>query len=172
MDIEKQLLVSGADWSWSEGVADYPASLYTLKYILKKSTSNPITLTSAANGELHKFTIDDDDTATYAAGYYSYNAIVVELADTDHIVPIATGVIEIKKDLTTVSDARSFNLQMVDNLRTAILELSTKTMSDVSIEGRNYTYNDIDKLEALLKKYEIRAGLKKRKRTLLTPTND
>lgn len=172
MDIEKQLLVSGVDWSWSEGVGSYPASLYTLKYLLKKSTSSTITLTSAADGELHKFTIDDDDTVNYPEGYYSYTAIVVEIADTDHIVPIANGVVEIKKDLSTVSDARTFALQMVDNLRATILELSTKSMSDVSIEGRNYTYNKIKELRQELVMYEKKAGIYKKKRTLLQPTND
>lgn len=172
MEIEKQLLVSGADWNWSEGVSDYPASLYTLKYVIKKAGENPIDLESSADGELHEFTIDDADTAGYAAGYYTYSALVIEIADTDHIIPIATGVIEIKKDLATVSDSRSFALQMIDNLRATILELSTKTMSDVSIEGRNYTYNQIKELQAELSKYEKQAGIHKKKRTLLIPTND
>lgn len=167
MEIEKQILVSGLDWNWSESVASYPASTYTLKYLLKNKTANPITLTSAADGDNHEFTIDDGDTATYTAGYYSYTALVMEIADTDHIILIATGVIEIKKDLSTVSDARTHAMTMVDNLRTTILALSTKTMSDVSIEGRNYTYNDIEKLEKLLTYYERKAGVTKRKRTLI-----
>jgi hypothetical protein len=171
LEIEKQILVSGLDWNWSEPVSSYPASTYTLKYILKRTTANPITLTSAADGDNHEFTIDDSDTATYTAGYYSYTAYVVEIADTDHIIPIATGVVEIKKDLSTVSDARTHAMTMVDNLRTTILALSTKTMSDVSIEGRNYTYNDIEKLEKLLTYYERKAGVTKRKRTLIQFSN-
>lgn len=171
MTIEKQILVSGLDWNWSESVASYPASTYTLIYVLKNKTANPVTLTSAADGESHEFTIDDAETAAYTAGYYAYTAYVMEIADNDHKIPIATGVVEIKKDLSTVSDARTHAMTMVDNLRTTILALSTKTMSDVSIEGRNYTYNDIEKLEKMLQLYERKSGLLKKKRHLIQFSN-
>lgn len=167
MQIEKEKLVSGLDWNWSESVSGYPATTYTLKYVIKKGTNNPIELLSSADGSIHEFIIDDAETAAYAAGYYSYTAYVVEIADTDHIILVGTGVAEILKDLVSVSDARTHDLIMVENLRANILSLSTKTMSDVSIEGRSYTYQDIDKLEALLRRYERRAGLLKRKRTLI-----
>lgn len=171
MQIDKETLVAGLDWNWSESVSSYPASTHTLKYILKKGTNDPITLTSAADGEAHEFTIDDALTSTYESGYYIYTAYVMEIADNDALTVIGTGVIEIKKDLATVSDARTHALTMVDNLRATIISLSTKTMSDVTIEGRSYTYNDIEKLEKLLKYYERQAGLVKRKRTLIQFSN-
>lgn len=171
MQIEKEILVAGLDWNWSEPLASYPASTYTLKYVLKKGTNTPITLTSAADGDAHEFTIDDDGTAAYESGYYIYTAYVTEIADTDHIVAIATGVKQILKDLNTVADARTFNLTMVENLRTTITALSTKTMIDISIEGRSYTYNDIEKLQNLLSFYERQAGLRKHKRTLIQFSN-
>lgn len=171
MQIDKQTLVAGLDWNWSEAVSSYPASTHTLKYLLKKGTNNPITLTSAADGDSHEFTIDDDLTAAYESGYYSYTAFVMEIADNDVITVIGTGVVEIKKDLATVSDARTHALTMVENLRTTIEALSTKTMDSVSIEGRNYTYTDIEKLEAMLFRYERRAGIRKKKRTLIQFSN-
>lgn len=171
MDIEKQILVSGLDWNWSESVASYPASTYTLIYVLKNKTANPVTLTSAADGESHEFIIDDADTATYTAGYYAYTAYVMEIADNDHKIPIATGVVEIKKDLSTVSDARTHAMTMVDNLRTTIEALSTKTMDSISVEGHSYNYADIEKLEAMLYRYERRAGIRKRQRTLIQFSN-
>lgn len=171
MQIEKEQLIAGLDWSWSESVASYPASTHTLKYVLKKGTDNPIPLTSTADGDAHYFEIDDANTAAYESGYYVFTAYVFEIADTDNLIAIATGVVEIKKDLATVSDARTHALKMVENLRATIISLSTKTMSDVTIEGRSYTYNDIEKLEKLLKYYERQAGLSKRKRTLIQFSN-
>lgn len=170
VQIEKQLLIGGLDWSWSEGVPSYPATTHTLKYIIKKGTGTTYTLTSAADGDLHKFTIDDDDTANYPAGWYTYTALVQGIADADVLIAVAKGVVQIHKDLSTVSDARVFALNMVDNLRTAITELSTKTMSDVSIEGHSYTYNDLEKLQKMLSYYERASGVKKKKRHLFQPT--
>ena len=167
MQIELQKLVAGVDWDWEESVNDYPASTHQLKYLLKRANENTITLTASASGNSHVFEIDRAVTAAYPKGWYTYQAIIVSRTDATDIHEVgAPGLVQVYPDLTTEPDPRSFELQMVDKIKTALLALAEKTMSSVSIEGHTYTYKDEDKLISMLNYWERKSGSKKRQRVL------
>ena len=168
MDIEKQDLVAGVDWDWKESVADYPASTHTLKYYLKKSTGDTITLTSTADGDSHEFEIDKATTAGYAAGWYRYQAIVVNDSDANDVHEVEEpGYVRVYPDLTTVSDAREHAHKMVDYLRAVQLEMAQQQYESLSIEGRSIVQKKMEDIRKELQYWERKAKVKKRVRQLI-----
>jgi len=168
MDIEKQDLVAGVDWDWTEGVANYPATTHTLKYYLKLSTGSTITLTSTASGTSHEFEIDKATTAGYTAGWYRYQAIVVNDSDANDVHEVGEpGYVRVFPDLSTVSDAREHAHKMVDYLRTIQLAMAQQQYESLSVEGRSIVQKKMEDVRRELEYYERKAGVRKRTRQLI-----
>jgi len=173
MEIEKQDLVAGVDWDWTESVSDYPASTHQLKYLLKKGTAATITLTATADGDSHVFEIDQATTAGYAAGLYRYQPIAILLTDANDIHEVgAPGLVEVFSDLSAVSDARVHALKMVDYLRTSLETLAQQNWDSLSVEGRAMAAKKLSEVKRDLALYEREAGVrKKRQRNLIQFNN-
>lgn len=140
-------LVAGDTWSWTDSLADYPASSgYTLKHALLKSGTR-IQLTSAADGDDHQTTVTAATTAAYTAGTYSWTAYVEKgSGPTLERYTVASGTVEIKVDLAAQSagyDARSPARKIYDTLMTAYQSAidSRAFVAEYEIAGRRMKFN-------------------------------
>lgn len=173
---KNKLLVKGSIIEIVESLADYSASEYKLNYIFKKGTEDVNEFETIPSGTDHLLTISAEDSAQLKTGYNICQIQAISKVDEEEIIPIANLVIEFQPDPRTENDARSFELKIVEKTETAILALADKTMSSISIEGRSYTYNDLDILERRRRYYLDLAGVpstkQQRKRILVRFTND
>lgn len=168
-------LIAGTKWEWTESITDYGADLYTLLIYLKKTNGTLKTITTTPDGTSHQISEPALTTAAYPFGSYTYHAVVFEIADPGNVISIERGIVEILPDLAIETDPRTFAMKMVDKLQTALLALADKTMSSISIEGRTYTYSNIDQLTNQLTYWESKAGIpgtEKRQRIKLQFIND
>ena len=79
LTFETEELLSGLDWSWTESLADYLATKYTLVIIIKKGTDTAVTLTGVADGTDFDFTVTAAASLTYSFGEYSFQAIATNI---------------------------------------------------------------------------------------------
>lgn len=152
------ILLAGTKWEILEPDGDYSSSEYKLLYIFRNSSFIKEYYTTASSG--HLLEIPASETALFPGGYYSVVLKAVSLTDTTIIHPVGQCVVYIRGDILTSSDSRSFYLRMVEKLETALLSLADKTMSSVSIDGVNYNYNDMERIQKLLNYYRYKAGIK------------
>jgi hypothetical protein len=171
LQIEKIILIVNNTWTWEEYFPDYPASNYKLRIILKSSNGSSVSIVSIADGNSHLFLKDKSDTAHLTSGLYAFQVFAISLEDGNKIYPIDFGVVEVHADITQ-SDPRTFAVKMVENLRATLLELSTKTLAEFSIDGRSYTYYDKTEVRKELAYWESKAGITRKKRILMQFTND
>lgn len=160
LNISNQKPYAGAKVSWTESVADYPASLYTGTAYLKLKDGAVISIEATANGDDHLFekTLD----ASLTPGDYSYQVRFVEKADETNVKMYEAGVIHIYPDLTAAGDSRSEWLIIHDNLMDAYTSLSTKETQNVTLyDGTNVTRLDMTDLLKRIHNAAIKAGLKK-----------
>jgi len=104
-----QSLVQGNSLSWSQNLAEFPASAWALSYALV-SASNQIIITAAADGDNHLVEISPATSAAYVVGKYEYHKIITKL-DGSEKYKLGSGTFEILVDFagaTTGHDARSF----------------------------------------------------------------
>jgi hypothetical protein len=169
---EPQKFSAGDTITWTESLADYPASAgWTLKY--RFSGPGQIDLTSVADGDNHKITIAKAASAEYGAGMYQWQSYVENMSERH---TINFGMSAILADLTQVAsdaeyDARSHVRKVFDAIKAAIESRATKSQSEIVIAGRSIKYLSPGELikwyhhyESLVKSEEnaelIRKGLK------------
>jgi len=126
----------------------YSDSWVVTYYLICKSVQ--YTITGTDNGDTyHRFTKLASETSNYEAGLYSYTAVAVNGTSK---VAVESGVIEIRPNFITATgglDSRSSIKIILDNLDDAILELSTKTTTEVTVNGTTYKRaNIVDLLKA------------------------
>lgn len=95
----------GITLKWAASYADYPASLWTLKYTFVNATDKQV-VTAAANGDDYAITVAMADTSLFATGRYDYQA-TVENGTEKYLVE--TGTTCVIEDFASTSgfDARS-----------------------------------------------------------------
>lgn len=173
---KSKLLIKGTTLEVLESLSDYSALEYKLNYIFKKGTETADEFETIADGSDHLLVISASDSAQLQTGYNICIIQAINLTDPTEIIPVANLVIEFQPDPNTENDARSFELKIIEKTEQAILALSDKTMSSISIEGRSYTYLDLDLLERRRRYYMDLAGLpstkQQRKRILAQFTNE
>ena len=139
LTFQTEELLSGLDWSWTESLADYLATEYTLVIIIKKGTDTAVTLTGVANGTDFDFTVTAAASLTYSFGEYSFQAIVTNIS-TSKVKIIAAGRIKIHPLLSTAGDTRTFWEKQLDAAKTAYETLNTLTATEVNFKGKMIKY--------------------------------
>ena len=139
LTFETEELLSGLDWSWTESLADYLATKYTLVIIIKKGTDTAVTLTGVADGTDFDFTVTAVASLTYSFGEYSFQAIATNIS-TSKVKIIASGVITIHPLLSTAGDTRSYWEKEFDAAKTAYTTLNTLTATEVNFKGKMIKY--------------------------------
>jgi len=161
MEITKQKLYAGDSWSWTESLAEYPASQYTLKIYLQYRAEAVIELTGTASGDDHVFTYTAE--AELSGGEYVYRAKVID--EDDNVTTIESGSVIIKADLAASTDSRNHYQKVIDAVEAIIEGRASKSYESISINGRAITemsHSELLKLHSRYK-YLLKQEAKKEK---------
>lgn len=122
-------------------------------YIFNKGIQYTVTATD--NGDsYHLFSKVASDTASYIAGDYSYNILVVNGINK---WPIESGVITINPNIITATggiENRSKIKIILDNLDKVIEALSVTTTTEVTINGKSYKRSSLNELLKTRDRYQ------------------
>jgi hypothetical protein len=146
-------LVAGDMWRWkrSDLNTDYPNSAYTLKYALRLqgAGTTEIEIAASASGLEYIIEVGSSTTAPYIVGRYTYQTYITRNSDSERIT-IGSGEIQLlaNRDQSTTNPITNLR-QRLENLETAILNLTTKTASAYSIAGRSFSYVDLPELQRM-----------------------
>lgn len=176
--IKQDPLQAGDTWTWDEAPPDdYPNTTHTVKYEFQGPEKFTLTGTKP-DADTNRFLLTAADSATKHPGIYRWIRYATLASDGSTRFTLNRGLIEILPNLATAAggfDARSHNQRMVDLLTTAIEDLATKGVVELSVGGRSYRKEDLRTLHGMLNTYERRVASElgtKSKKTLyqFTPT--
>jgi hypothetical protein len=128
-------------WKRTDLGADYPNNLYTATYVARITGggSNEITLPGTASGEDYLFTVESEDSADFAPGYYHWQLEIVRNSDSNRIV-VDRGVFTAIVDLdVNQSDPRTHAEIMISKIESLLSGKADADVSSYSIAGRSLT---------------------------------
>jgi hypothetical protein len=128
-------------WKRTDLGTDYPNNLYTATYVARITGggSNEITLTGTASGEDYLFTVESEDSADFAPGYYHWQLEIVRNSDSNRIV-VDRGVFTAIVDLdVNQSDPRTHAEIMISKIESLLSGKADADVSSYSIAGRSLT---------------------------------
>lgn len=127
---------SGNTVMFTDGFSQYPATLWTMEFVLSLD-GNPTTVkATTASGTLFSVTIPSN----LKPGVYDFAEYVTEISSGQRTTA-RVGTIEVLTNLA-VAASKSFAKQMVDGLEVAILKLATGTNLTVNFNGQSFTKKD------------------------------
>lgn len=126
--------------TWTESLADYPASTYTMKYEFDgPGTLASITGTTNTDGSSFDFSLD---LASAVGGDYSYRGYVENSGGTIKTT-VTYGVINVR-DISTSPYAQG----ILESIETAITNfLADGGVISLSIQGRSQTFTNLEQLQ-------------------------
>lgn len=144
-------LRAGDPWAWRrEDLTDYPASAWNLVYWFKNAAGG-FQVAAAADGDNYVVDESSDDTQGRAAGFYSWQARVENIADNTirHIVD--SGSLTVLANLfigtaTDPYDGRSHARKVLAAIEAVLERRATKDQMSYTIEGRTLERTSIDEL--------------------------
>lgn len=143
MNIPKTL-TAGDTFSWTDSLSDYPATTWTLKYVLYRYGQAVISIAAAASGNDHDITVSAATTAGYAAGEWNWTAYAEKgSGGTYERETIATGKVTIKPNVsvaTAITDLRSHAQKMLDAIEATLQGRATHADLSLTINGRSIQY--------------------------------
>ncbi len=146
---------AGLNFSFKRKYNDYlPADSWVAYfYIFNKGLQYTVTATD--NGDsYHLFSKVASDTASYIAGDYSYNILVVNGLNK---WPMESGVITINPNIITATggiENRSKVKIILDNLDKVIEQLSKTTTTEVTVDGTTYKRSSLNELLKTRDRYQ------------------
>jgi hypothetical protein len=179
-DIEPADLTAGDSASWTRTLPDYPASAgWTLSYTMINAVAK-ITLNSVANGDDYAVSIAANDSASWVAGDYDWQAYVTR---NDERVTVGRGRVRILPNLAaaTTLDNRSTMRRALEALEAAYFDYISNHqghLMEYQIAGRTVKFRNaadiwmqIEKLRKEVAKEDaaarLAAGLPSRRRVLV-----
>ena len=137
---EPTSIIAGDTLSWSKSLADYPATVWTLKYRLVNATGK-VDITATASGTDHLVSVSSTTSAAYAAGTYAWTAWVEKAGER---ATVGGGTMVIKPNLAVQNsfDARSDAAIIVDQLMAAYKTFTASQghVAEYEIAGRRMKY--------------------------------
>lgn len=133
---EPSSIKAGMTVKWKRTLSDYPATLWTLTYVLFK-TGTQIKFNAVPDGDDHSVTLAKATTAAYTAGRYTWQAYV---DDGSERFEVDSGTLEILTDFDAQSsgyDARTTADQMVDGLTALLIGNIANNVLDLVSYGIN-----------------------------------
>ena len=148
-------LRAGDTWKWTQTLADYPASAWTLKYRFKSPTAG-FEVSATTSGDDYAITVTAATTAGYAAGTYTWIAWVE--GGTSEKYTVDTGVATIDADYrsgtaTAGLDDRSHARKTLAAIESWI-ESRNPGVAEYEIAGRRMKYIPIGDLLKLRQTYK------------------
>lgn len=146
-----QSVTAGDLWSWTDSLADYPATLWTLTYYFRGPTSLASTV-GVASGVNHVVTVLAATSSPLKPGVYDWQAQAVLTATPTTKQTVAVGRLTVLANLANASvDNRSFNVRVTEALQATIENRATTDQLSMSIAGRSLSRMSWDEL---LKAYD------------------
>lgn len=157
---EPTQLIAGYSTEWKRTVPGFPSASFTLKYALRKAdgSGQATVITAAADGiETYRVTIAPQHTAA-KQGLYQLIGYITDDATAGATVNqvVYRGTIEFAPDPIgdDPSDRRTFYRKMVDQLRAALLKLSSGTVTNVNVNGKSFNLRSLAELRQELARFE------------------
>lgn len=159
MGVRLNQMVVGDTWSFMVESSDYPASTWTLTLYLvprfASPTQSPIELTSAAEGEDHRFAVAAAVTAAYKPGMYSYQTRASD--GTQKFTLDATqwgGEVELLPDPAAMvqgDDNRTQAQKALDDLKAALASYVATNghVQEYEINGRRMRFRSVKEITDL-----------------------
>jgi len=138
-----ELIEQGGTYLFTENFSDFPNTNWTAQYLLQISGSAPYTTngTNANTGTGFLFTLNATSTANWTPGRYTFAIYATERSDSQRATA-KTGVMNVIPDLSQTQSASTAQ-QMLDNINTAITQLTTGGFQSVSVNNVSYTRYDV-----------------------------
>jgi hypothetical protein len=146
---------AGDTIAWTDTLADYPADVWTLEYVLFRFGQSAVKFAGVADGTDHAFAVTPTISAAIAPGEWMWSAHVSNVGGDRYTID--TGKVTVKPDLAAAvpgSDFRGPAETAYDNVVDAINRLSAREVASITVNGRTVTYKDLDSLvkaEAILR---------------------
>ena len=141
-----ELIEQGGTYVFTEGFSDFPNASWSAQYLLQIPGSAPYT-TNATNGtgtNNFVFTLNTASTANWTPGRYTFSIYTTERSSSQRATA-KTGVMNVIPDLSQTQTASTAQ-QMLDNVNTAITQLTTGGFQSVSVNNVSYTRYDVTTL--------------------------
>lgn len=148
-------LTLGDTLNFTTAVSGYgAASGWTLKFrLIPRTSGSAISITCAADGDLHRASVDATTTAAWTAGIYNWSSWVEKAAEK---YSVASGVITLLADPRTINapyDLRT-DAQIALDQAKAALKAWTPTTKRYSIAGREMEFNSVTEIIELIGYWE------------------
>jgi hypothetical protein len=164
-------LRAGDPWAWrrEDLTATYPASAWTLEYWFKNQAGG-FQIAAVADGDAFAVDESSDDTDGLAAGNYSWQARVINIADNSERHMVDSGTLAVLPTLfvgtaTTALDGRTHARKVLDAIHAVIEGRATLDQLEYTIGSRSLkrmTVEDLflfrDRYTALVKAEEAAAN--------------
>lgn len=149
MQISAVKLFAGATWKWTESLADYPASVYLLKFLFKLPGQNSLEVSATAAGDVHSFSIPSATTANYASGKYFYQALIIHRT-TNETTVFEQSTVEVLPLLSASNvDPRGYWEKLLADLRAAYLVAAKNGWAEMMVDGVTVKYSRADLLKEI-----------------------
>ena len=143
MSAPKQI-TAGATILFSESLFAYPATLYTLVYVLNLNGALVAKLAAAASGNDFLITATAETTANWTPGRYNHSAIVTCIAD-ETVIPVWNGQVQVLPNMGISTPQTPAQTQLA-SLDASITKLLAGTIKSATINGQSWTKNDLKTL--------------------------
>jgi hypothetical protein len=153
---EPQTLAVGDTAEWVRYIDDFPATSYTLKYVLQGPRI--ITFNAGASGSNYLISLTSAVTRQWKDGLYRISAYVVNAdASIQRQVRTAFERIVITPNLAVTPNGvtpLSFAEKGLEAIEATILQLTTRTVQQASVNGQVYTLANIQDLFLLRERFK------------------
>jgi len=146
--VEPTTARAGDTWAWrrEDLTGTYPASTWTLTYVVKNVT-NAYSFAAAADGANFAITVDAATTKTFAGGNYRLFGQVANGAEKHTVYDGPLGIIaDVFDTPTTPQDTRSWAQTSLDNINAVIQNRASTDQKRYEIAGRSLERMSVDEL--------------------------
>lgn len=153
---EPQFIAAGDAVEWIRYLPDFPATTYTLKYVLQ----GPVVITFSASNDAGNFLISLTSAVTreWTPGLYRLAAYVVNSGSTiQKQVSTAFQRVTITPNLASKPNGASpatFAERALATIEATILQLTSRAVVQASVNGQTYTLSNINDLFLLRERFK------------------
>jgi hypothetical protein len=154
--IEPESFAVGDTVEWTRQIDDFPATTYTLKYVLQ-GTKDIIKFSATSDGTNHLVSLTSAVTVNWTPGSYRVNAYVVNGTGTvQRQVPVAFPVMLLSPNIASNpngADTRTFAEKGLAQIEATILALTNRSVAEAEVNGQKYTLANISDLFMLRERF-------------------
>lgn len=139
---------AGTTLLFTETLSGYPASLWTLHFIL--NLDGALVANILATDGVDKFVVTSSiaTTATWKPGQYNFAERVTEIADATNIIQVCSGRIAVTPDFSVNATPTPARVQLAA-LDAAILKLISSPNAEVNLNGQSFTRHNLKDMFAI-----------------------